>query len=96
MSHNKNNRDERAIPLTNNGGLFAPLVGAINKINLLRTETENEHKMGDSMEALGLFTKGRKEGLSANESGIDAAALAVGQPTVDQIRQFRRIQFQQE
>ena len=94
MSQTKNTRDERAIPLSNSSGLYAPLIRAINKINLLRTETENEHKMGDSMESLGLHKeKFRKERLEANEAGIDAAALAVGQPTVEQIRQFRRIQF---
>jgi len=90
MSNNKNNRDERAIPLSNSGGLFAPLVGAINKINLLRSETENDHKMNESMESLGLY---KKERMEANEQGIDAAALAVGQPTIEQIRRSRRIQF---
>ena len=92
--HNTNSRDELAILFTNNG-LYTPLVGATNRMNLLRGEAQGGQKRSESMEATQLF---QREGMAAGKknaqiAAIDAAAASVGQPTVAQMSKQRRIMF---
>jgi hypothetical protein len=94
MNPNPNNRDERAIMLTNNG-LYKPIKEKMYRMSTLRSETFGG--MGYS-ESLTNHPRGgrKKEKIEQSHSAYDQAAAAMGQPNFDAMNKQWLFRFQKE